>query len=146
MTLSDDDDITEMNDSFIESAEEDDDRDDSGDETVEGCKVQNVERYVIDGGHLLRRVVWDKQSTYQEIIHKYINYVESHYGKCSVVFDGYQDGPSIKDHEHFRRLMKASVSPNVSVHMENSVGSTSQKAFLSNVYNKQCLIEQTMLN
>ena len=25
--------------------------------------------------------------------------------------------------------------------MENSVGSTSQKAFLSNVYNKQCLID-----
>ena len=37
--------------------------------------------------------------------------------------------------------MKASVSPNVSVHMENSVGSTSQKAFLNDVYNKQCLID-----
>ena len=85
--------------------------------------------------------MWDKQSTYQEIIQKYINYVESHYGKCSVVFDGYQDGPSIKDHKYFRRLMKASVSPNVSIHMENSVGSTSQKPFLSNVYNRQCLID-----
>ena len=141
VTLSDDDDIIEMNASFAESAEEDADNEGCGDETVEDCNVQNVERYVIDGGYLLHRVVWDKQSTYQEIIQKYLHYIESHYGKCTVVFDGYQDGPSIKDHEHFRRLMKATVSPNVSVHMENSVGSTSQKAFLGNISNKQCLID-----
>ena len=76
-----------MNASFAESAEEDADDECCGDETVEDCNVQNVERYVIDGGYLLRRVVWDKNSTYQEIIQRYLHYVESHYGKCSVVFD-----------------------------------------------------------
>ena len=82
----DDDDMNEF-----ESEEDDDHINDGGDKTVEGCNEQNVEIYVIDGGYLLRRVVWDKQSTYQEIIQKYLSYVESHYGKCSIVFDGYQD-------------------------------------------------------
>ena len=47
------------------------------------------------------------------------------------------DGVTLSEDDDFWRLMKASVSPNVSVHMENSVGSTSQKAFLSNVYNSR---------
>ena len=38
-------------------------------------------------------------------------------------------------------LFKDNISPNVSVHMEDSIGSTSQKAFLSNIHNKQCLID-----
>ena len=90
----DDDDIIEMNDSPAESAEENEDNEDNegcGDETVEDCNVQNVERYVIDGGYLLCRVIWDKHSIYQEIIQKYMHYVESHYGKCSLVSHGYQD-------------------------------------------------------
>ena len=83
----------------------------------------------------------NKQSTYQEIIQKYINYVESYYGKCSIVFDGYQDGPSTKDHEHTRRTMKSKRSPDVSVHLENSIGDITQQAFLTNGNNKQCFID-----
>ena len=70
--------------------------------------------------------------TYNEIIQKYINYVQSRYGKCVVIFDGYQDGPSTKDHEHRRRLMKVVISPDVCVNLESEFSSTSQKAFLSN--------------
>ena len=135
------DDEGEMDDSSTESEDEHDCIDDVGVENVGGVNEENVERYVIDGGYLLRRVVWDKQSTYQEIIQKYINYVESHYGKCSIVFDGYQDGPSTKDHEHTRRTMKSKRSPDVSVDLENSIGDITQQAFLTNGNNKQCFIE-----
>ena len=68
--------------------------DDADIENVEGVNEKNVQRYFINGGYLLHRVVWDKQSTYREIIQKYTNHVESHYGKSSIVFDGYQGGPS----------------------------------------------------
>ena len=100
-----------------------------------------MQRYVIDGGYLLHRVVWDKQSTYREIIQKYINHVESHYQKSSIVFDGYQDGPSTKDHEHGQRAMKSKKSPDASVHLEDSIGDISQQAFLANSNNKKCFIE-----
>lgn len=74
-----------------------------------------IQRYVIDGGYLLRRVVWDKMSTYGEIIRKYQDYVRSRYGTSTVIFDGYEDGPSTKDHEHSRRLMGSTVAPNVTI-------------------------------
>ena len=117
------------------------DSDDADIENVEGVNEENVLLYFIDGGYLLRRVVSDKQSTYHEVIQKYINYVESHYGKRSIVFDGYQDGPSTKDHEHARRTMKSKKSPNVSVHLENWIGNISQQAFLVNNNKKQCFLE-----
>ena len=108
---------------------------------IEEFNEENVQRYVIDGGYLLHRVVWDKQSTYRKIIQEYINYVESHYGKSSIAFDGYQDGSSTKDHEHARGTMKFKKSPDVSGHLENLIGDISQQAFLANINNKQCFIE-----
>ena len=102
---------------------------------------ENVQRYVIDGGYLLDRVVWDKQSTYREIIQKYINYVESHYGKNIIVFDRYQHDSSTKDHELAQQTMKSKKSPDVSVHLENSIGDISQQAFLANSNNKEGFIE-----
>ena len=66
------------NEGDVDDSSTDSDNEDSDDadiENVEGVKEGNVQRYVIDGGYLLHRVVWDKQSTYQEIIQKYTNYV-----------------------------------------------------------------------
>ena len=77
----------------------------------------NNTRYVIDGGYLLHRIVWSKTETYAGIIQQYKNYVRSHYGiQCTVVFVGYVGGPSTKNHEHKRRLLKAEVAPDVSIH------------------------------
>ena len=131
----------DVDDSSTDSDSED--SDDAEIENVEGVKEGNVQRYVIDGGYLLHRVVWDKQSTYQEIIQKYTNYVDLHriMEKSNIVFDGYQDGPSTEDHGHARRTMKSKKSPDVSVHLENSMGDISQQAFLANSNNKQCFIE-----
>ena len=58
----------------------------------------------------------------------------------ALVFDGYQDGPSTKDHEHLRRTMKSTVSVDMSVHLDNSIGDVTQKSFLCNTNNKECLI------
>ena len=42
--------------------------------------------YIVHGGYLLHRVVWEKASTYKEIIHLYQKYVNAHYGKCTIAF------------------------------------------------------------
>ena len=57
--------------------------------------------HVLDGGALIHRVKWPKGATYSEIAKTYVSYVHQHY--C-IIFDGYKQGPSIKDHEHQRRL------------------------------------------
>ena len=56
-------------------------------------------------------------------------------------FDGYQDGPSTKDHEHRRRLMKIVISSDVCVNVESEFSSTFQRAFLSNTRNKRTFID-----
>ena len=70
--------------------------------------------------------------------------MELHYGKSSIVFSGYQDGPSTKDHEHARRAMKSKKTPDVSVHLQNLIGDITKQAFLAISNNKQCFIEFLM--
>ena len=64
--------------------------------------------HVLDGGALLHKVKWLPNSTYQSILNQYSNYVKTKYGKCCIVFDGYENGPYMKDHEHKRRAGKVS--------------------------------------
>ena len=99
------------------------------------------ESHVNDESYLLQRVIWDRFVTFNEIIQKYINYVQSRYGKCVVIFDGYRNGPSTKDHEHRRRSMKVVISSDVCVYLASEFSSTSQKEFLSNTRNKQPFID-----
>ena len=51
--------------------------------------------YVLDGGALIHRVKWQKRS-------------RSHIQRntLKLIFYGYKQGPSIKDHEHQRRFKK----------------------------------------
>ena len=64
--------------------------------------------FVIDGGHLLHRVVWPRSATYNEVIETIVSYVCRHYGAdCIVVFDGYCHIPSTKNVEHMRKKQKA---------------------------------------
>ena len=83
--------------------------------------------YVVDGGYLLCRVVWDKASTYKELIHLCQKYVHAHYGKWTIVFDGYVLVPST----HTRRLMKFTIAPDMSAELENTFTAVSRKAFFS---------------
>ena len=52
--------------------------------------------FVIDGGALLHRVVWPRGLTYNAICLLYIPYVQRRYPRATIVFDGYDDGPTTK--------------------------------------------------
>jgi hypothetical protein len=96
--------------------------------------------YIVDGGFLLHRVRWSPTMNDSDVIPLFIKYVTS-FGLCvSVVFDGYETGPSIKDQEHARRSLKAGQSaPDRQINIDTkNIGN--QEAFLSNVNNKMALI------
>ena len=59
--------------------------------------------FVLDGGSLLHKVKWPKLISYMDVVRLYATYVNKNYGSgCHIVFDGYESGPSNKDHEHDR--------------------------------------------
>ena len=92
--------------------------------------------FVIDGGALLQRLPWQQGATYSSICESYVQYIERHFGKyVTVVFDGYQDGPSTKDPTHQRRRTKG-VGPEVKLRA-NAIMNHKKDIFLSNDKNKQ---------
>ncbi|KAH3695932.1 hypothetical protein DPMN_083391 [Dreissena polymorpha] len=62
--------------------------------------IPETECYVLDGGSLLHRLPWKKGDTYNAIAESYAYFTVRHYGQATVSFDGYEDGPSIKDNTH----------------------------------------------
>ncbi len=92
-------------------------------------------QYVLDGGALLHRILWTRGSTYDEICEQYVKYVQRHYGKLVVVFDGYLSGPSTKDATQQRR---AGIHVGGPVQVSGSMVFNGKKHdFLSNKDNKQ---------
>ena len=61
-------------------------------------------QFVLDGGFLLHRIIWNRGSTFESIHNAYTNYVNCKHGKPVVLFDGYQ-GSTITDMTH-KRLSK----------------------------------------
>ncbi len=59
--------------------------------------------FVLDGGALLHRIPWKIGESYSDIYKNYCNYVSKRYGYATIVFDGYEHGPSTKDYTHMRR-------------------------------------------
>lgn len=93
--------------------------------------------YIIDGGHLLHRVVWRRPATYRQICEQYTSYIITHYGQGTVVFDGYEKG-NTKDEEHLRR---SRTTTHVEVKVEDSIHvNLGQSEFLANAKNKMGLI------
>ena len=58
---------------------------------------------IVDGGGLLQRLPWRRGDLFENICQMYVDYVMRKYSRATVVFDGYVDGPSIKDVTHNRR-------------------------------------------
>ena len=58
--------------------------------------------FVLDGGALLHPVKRLPKVTYKNVVAQYLGYVKNKFGPSSIVFDGYNAGPSIKNHEHQR--------------------------------------------
>src|SRR6218665_3750497 len=97
-------------------------------------------QFVLDGGSLLHKIKWPKTGKYIDVIKLYLGYILRNYGsKCCIVFDGYESGPTTKDHEHERRSKTSSCAPNIEVGEQRSVY-TKQSAFLANGHNKTQLI------
>lgn len=93
--------------------------------------------YIIDGGHLLHRVVWRRPATFRQICEQYADYIIVHYGPATVVFDGYERG-NTKDEEHLRRSRSTT---NIEVKVEDSIHvNINQSEFLANAKNKVGLI------
>ena len=66
--------------------------------------VPGSTRHDLDGGSLLHRVPWQLGTRYGEIAKSYADFAIRHYGPATtVVFDGYEEWPSIKDNTHQRR-------------------------------------------
>lgn len=95
---------------------------------------------VVDGGFLLHRVIWSRNSTFALVCMGYVTYILKHYGtNCTVVFDGYSNvANSTKNSEQNRRY---NTKKSVDIHFgENTVVTTKQDQFLSNEKNKSRLI------
>ena len=94
-------------------------------------------QYVLDGGALLHRVRWLPNSTYNDVVKQYLQYVYMKFGQSCIVFDGYESA-NIKDHEHLRRTGKTSADIQV---RGDKAAFNSQVAFLSNTHNKAQFIK-----
>ena len=93
---------------------------------------------VVDGGALLRKVLWKEGSTFKDVVDLYRWCVKLNYGQATIVFDRYGNNPSTKDHEQSRRSCRKCPS----VRVENPIKVTiNQHTFLPNDSNKTELIK-----
>ena len=99
---------------------------------------ESIPNIVIDGGYLLRKVVWSKDGTYNDILQRYLSYASKNFGLASIVFDGYSH-LSTKDHGHKRRERSHPPCPDVHVKKDTQL-QYSQSLFLTNNSNKTQLI------
>jgi hypothetical protein len=100
--------------------------------------MHNSRSYVLDGGALLHRVLWRRGVYFQILCQLYVDYVTKRYQSATVVFDGYEDGPFIKDADHQRRT-GSKIGPTVKF-MARTVNNLKKHEFLANKTNKQRFI------
>jgi len=109
-------------------------------ELTKGMCCDNLKEatiYVVDGSWLLHRVKWQQFGTFGVVFEQYVRYIHSHYDtRVTVVFDGYCNGPTIKDHEHSKRAVRA--APHVFVDENKPIYSFSCKRG-----KQKCLCETT---
>ena len=65
--------------------------------------IPKTDHYLLEGGSLIHRLKWNDGSTYNLIADAYAYFTVDVYGNATVVFDGYDGGPSTKDNAHQRR-------------------------------------------
>ena len=86
-------------------------------ENVHNFETYPTSKIVVDGGAPLHQASWNKNCSYSEVIDQYRDYLQNNYGSCIVVFDGYGNGASTKDHEH-RRRNKGMAFPYVKIELD----------------------------
>jgi len=98
--------------------------------------VPETDCYVLGDGSLLHRLPWKTGDSYGAIAECYADFTVRRYCQATVVFDGYGEGPSIKDNTHQRR--GKSMLPIVSFTAETEF--SGKKDFLSRDENKADMI------
>ena len=100
-------------------------------------ELLRVAVHVIEGGALLHLVQWLSNTTYSGVIKQCREYLLARFGPCTVIFDGYNNGPNTRDIKH--QVWGAKLSQIVTVDLSKKV-SASQKKFVRNGKNKTMLI------
>lgn len=101
--------------------------------------VSETEYHALDGGSLLHRTPWKKGETYGDIAQSYADFTIRHYGSATtVVFECYDEGPSIKGNTHERRGQN--IHPIVGFTAKTEFTGKNEE-LLSREINKQRLIE-----
>ncbi|GBM75924.1 hypothetical protein AVEN_125335-1 [Araneus ventricosus] len=97
----------------------------------------------VNGGHLLHKVVWQRNMNFEDMVKSYLTYLQTHYGSnVAVVFDGYpsdETGRSTKSAEHIQRTNLHS-SPEI-IFNKATCSKNSQKQFLADERNKVRFID-----
>jgi len=55
--------------------------------------LKQTSTFVLDGGALLHRVRWAKDTSFGDLASTYVSYVRRHYDSATIVFNGYKDIP-----------------------------------------------------
>ncbi|GBO35937.1 hypothetical protein AVEN_223619-1 [Araneus ventricosus] len=93
---------------------------------------------VVDGGHLLHKVVWQRNMNFGEIAENYLTYLQTHYGSnVAVVFHGYPSDENGKSTKSAERIRRANLhSSHEIIFNEATCPEISQEQFLANERNK----------
>lgn len=104
--------------------------------TIQSSLILDNCTFVVDGGWLLRQVVWSRGKTYNEIFNLYLSYITKFFRDDAVViFDGYRDDIiGVKSYERLRRKEQC-MAADVEIALDKLM-ITTQAKFLSNIANK----------
>ncbi|GBL72265.1 hypothetical protein AVEN_115229-1 [Araneus ventricosus] len=99
---------------------------------------------VVDGGHLLHKVVWQRNMNFEDIAKSYLTYLQTHYGSnVAVVFDGYPYDGNGNSAKSAGRIRRANLhSSHKIIFNEATCPETSQEQFLANERNKVRFIDR----
>ncbi|GBM75215.1 hypothetical protein AVEN_237332-1 [Araneus ventricosus] len=102
---------------------------------------------VVDRGHLLHKVGWQRNMNFGDIAKSCLTYLQTHYGSnIAVVFDGYPSDVNGKSTKSAKRIRRANLhSSHEIIFNEATCQEISQEQFLANKRNKKknrCLKEK----
>jgi len=101
--------------------------------------------YVFDGGSLLHHIKWSKNTSCGQLVKQYPSLVTQIYvSDAVIVFDGYNESPTTKDHEHCRRNNKGQAKSPTLVLSQNTPLLFEKQSFMANESNEDTFIKMLM--
>ncbi|KAE8738446.1 hypothetical protein FOCC_FOCC016069 [Frankliniella occidentalis] len=106
-----------------------------------GDDVPHGAKFVVDGGMLLRAIVWPRPATHSEVCLAYRDHAVKRYkSDATIVFDGYEGAEMSTKAEEQRRRSAGKTSPKILNLQPHQYTCTAQANFLGNGENKTSLI------